>query len=157
EAERRSVFGGTWQMAVRADQVATPGAYATADIAGEPVLVVRDEQGTLRAFHNVCRHRAAQVMNEPQGQCTRLRCRYPGWTYDLTGRLRGVPEFDGVVDFRREDNGLAPLTVDVWGPLVFVHQGKPALPLEQFLAPLPERTAPLGIDRLRFIERREYV
>jgi choline monooxygenase len=158
EAERRSVFGGTWQVVGRTDQVAGPGSFLTADVAGEPVLVVRDEQGTLRAFHNVCRHRAAQVINQPQGKASRLRCRYHGWTYDLAGRLRGTPEFDGVADFRREDNGLPPLAVDVWGPLVFAHGGPaPAQPLAEFLDPLPAHTAPLGLERARFVERREYV
>ena len=87
--ETRRVFGASWVVVGRADQVAEPGSFLTAELAGEPVLVVRDGQGVLRAFSNVCRHRAAQVINEPQGKATKLRCRYHGWTYDLTGRLRG--------------------------------------------------------------------
>jgi choline monooxygenase len=158
ELENRAVFGGTWQAVGRADQVAAPGTFLTADVAGEPVLVVRDEQGTLRAFHNVCRHRAAQVVNEPEGKATRLRCRYHGWTYDLAGQLRGTPEFDGVADFRREEQGLATLAVATWGPLVWEHGGAaPAQPLPEFLAPLPERTAALGLETLHFVERQEYV
>jgi choline monooxygenase len=156
-AECRYVFGATWQMVGRSEQVAEPSSFLTADIAGEPVLVVRDEQGTLRAFHNVCRHRAAQVMNEPCGKVSRLRCRYHGWTYDLSGRLRGTPEFDGVAEFDKGNNGLVPLTVASWGPLVFVHAGRPGMGLGDFLAPLPERTASLGLERLHFVERREYV
>src|SRR5436309_583740 len=88
ERERATVFSG-WQAVGRADQVAGPGSYLTADVAGEPVAVVRDEAGTLRAFHNVCRHRAAPVLTEPCGVAPKLRCRYHGWTYDLAGRLRG--------------------------------------------------------------------
>lgn len=169
-AECRTVFGDTWLVAGRSDQVADPGSYLTADIAGEPVLVVRDQGGVLRAFANVCRHRAARVMNEAAGQATRLRCRYHGWTYDLAGRLRGTPEFDGVADFRREDHGLVPMPVDTWGPLVFVHpaanpcpagvggpaRNEPPQPLAEFLAPLPERTTGLGLEGLRFAGRREY-
>ncbi len=159
-AECRTVFGGTWLAAGRADQVAAPGSYLTADVAGEPVLVVRDQDGVLRAFYNVCRHRAARVMNEPAGLATRLRCRYHGWTYDLAGRLRGTPEFDGVADFRRADHGLVPMPVDTWGPLVFVHPGgrdeEAAQPLAEFLAPLPEKTNGLGLEFLRFAGRREY-
>src|SRR5262245_26909174 len=94
-AEGRTVFGSTWQAVGRADQVCRPGSFLTAEIAGEPVLVVRDEAGELRAFANVCRHRAAPLLTAPEGQVTRLRCRYHGWTYDLAGRLRGVPEFEG--------------------------------------------------------------
>jgi choline monooxygenase len=154
--ECRAVFGGAWQCAGRTDQVSEPGSFFTIEIAGEPVLVVRDEQGTLRAFHNVCRHKAAQVMNEPQGKATKLRCRYHGWTYDLAGRLRGVPEFDGVADFRREDNGLVEMAVDTCGPLVFVHHGKPKQALKDFLAPFPEMTLGLGLERMRFVRRQDY-
>ncbi len=156
-AECRKVFGAGWQAAGRVEQVAELGSFLTTAIAGEPILVVRDERGTLRAFHNVCRHRAAQVINAPCGKASRLRCRYHGWTYDLAGKLRGTPEFDGVLDFPKEDNGLVPLAVDTWGPLVFVHAETPGQTLTDFLNPFPGRTAGLGIDQLRFAGRRDYV
>jgi nitrite reductase/ring-hydroxylating ferredoxin subunit len=114
ELERRTVFGDTWQVVGRADAVAEPGSFLTADVAGVPILVVRDGAGVLRAFYNVCRHRAAPLITQPEGKASRLRCRYHGWTYDLAGRLRGTPEFEGVADFCREDNGLAELAVAVW-------------------------------------------
>src|SRR5689334_5865015 len=131
-AERRAVFGSTWQMVGRAEQVAAPGSYLTADVAGEPIAVVRGDDGVLRAFFNVCRHRAAPILNEPCGTTTRLRCRYHGWTYDLAGKLRGTPEFDGVAEFRKEDNGLVPVAVAAWGPFVWVHLDSPAEPLDQY-------------------------
>ena len=94
-------------------------------------------------------------MTEAAGRATRLRCRYHGWTYDLAGRLRGTPEFDGVADFRREDNGLAPLAVAAWGPFVWANLGRGtrnaergtevSAPLKDYLAPLPERTAGAGL------------
>jgi choline monooxygenase len=157
-AECRHVFGASWVVAGRAAQVAEPNSFLTAEIAGEPVAVVRDGQGVLRAFSNVCRHRGAQVLNAPEGKATRLRCVYHGWTYDLAGRLRGTPEFDGVQEFCREDHGLPQLAVEVWGPLVFVHlpPSGPVLRLAEYLSPLPERTAGLGLERLRFVGRREY-
>jgi choline monooxygenase len=153
--ERQQVFGNTWQAVGRLDQVMERGSYFTFDLAGEPILVVRDNEGLLRAFYNVCRHRAAQVMNEPQGKATKFRCRYHGWTYDLTGRLRGTPEFDGVADFCKEEEGLRPLSVATWGPLVFVHP-EPRQSLLSFLAPLPEKTANMKLDQMRFVERRDY-
>jgi choline monooxygenase len=155
-AECRKIFGDTWQAVGRVEQVAQPGSFLTADIAGEPVLVVRDDKGTLRAFHNVCRHKAAKVINQPQGKVTKLRCRYHGWTYDLTGRLRGTPEFDGVADFARDQEGLMPMAVDTWGPLVFVHQHTPQQKLADFLAPLPQRTTGIGLEKLHFVGQREY-
>jgi choline monooxygenase len=156
EAERRAVFARSWHVLGRADQVAEPGQFITAEIAGTPVVAVRDSDGKLGAFINVCRHRAARVATEPAGTVSRLRCRYHGWTYDLCGRLRGTPEFDGVADFRREDNGLVPLDVDVWGPIVWGRIADGDHSLAEFLAPLPERMAPLGLERLRYVERREY-
>src|SRR5262245_60060555 len=155
-AECRTVFGGSWQVAARHDQLIEPGSFVTTAIAGEPILIVRDTEGTLRAFYNVCRHRAAPVVNEPEGKATRLRCRYHGWTYDLAGCLRGVPEFEGVADFRREDNGLVPVPVEPWGPLGFVHLGKQPDRLADILAPLSERATGFGLENLRFAERREY-
>ncbi len=156
DLERRKIFGNSWQLVARTDQLTQPGNFVTTDIAGEPVLVVRDDQGTLRAFHNVCRHRAAQVINLPQGKLTKLRCRYHGWTYDLQGQLRGTPEFDGVEEFCKEEQGLMPLAVAAWGPFVFAHERTPSLSLAETLAPLPEKSAGLGLEKLRFVGRREY-
>src|SRR5262249_40867453 len=124
-------------------------------------------------------------IHEAQGKLTKLRCRYHGWTYDLTGALRGTPEFDGVDHFCKEDNGLVALAAEEWGPLVFVHAPTPLLTVERgrgegiphalnpipigergrgegipqlkdFLAPLPERTAGMGLEKLWFVQRREY-
>src|SRR5262245_43921043 len=153
--ERSAVFGSTWQMVGRVEQVSQPGSYLTANIAGEPILVVRAEDGILRAFFNVCRHRAAPIMNEPCGTATKLRCRYHGWTYDLTGKLRGTPEFDGVEEFQKEDNGLPPIAVAAWGPFVWVHLDPTRQRVDDYLAPLPAWS--LGkFDSLKFARRVEY-
>ncbi len=136
-AEREQVFARSWQLVGRADQVSVPGSFVTADIAGEPVLVVRGDDGVLRGFFNVCRHRAAPIRTEPCGHATKLRCRYHGWTYDLTGKLRGTPEFDGVEEFDKDTNGLHPVVVAEWGPFVFVHLTEPTESLVAFLGPLP--------------------
>jgi choline monooxygenase len=156
EAERQTIFTDTWQAVGRGDQLTEPGSFFTANVAGEPIVVVRDQDGVVRALANVCRHRAAQVITEAEGKATRLRCRYHGWTYDLAGRLRGTPEFDGVADFCREEQGLPGRAVDTWGPQVWIHQGTQPPPLAQFLSPLPERCAGLGLESLRFAERRVY-
>lgn len=154
--ECRQIFGDSWQIACRAEQVAHPGQFVTIDIAGEPIVVIRDEQRLLHAFHNVCRHRAAQVINEPEGKVNKLRCRYHGWTYDLCGRLRGTPEFDGVLEFSKEEQGLPSVAVDTWGPFVYVHLGAPLESLTDFLAPLTERTRGMNLETLKFAGRKEY-
>jgi choline monooxygenase len=158
EAERYAVFGRSWQAVGRSEQVRDSGSYLTAEIAGEPVLVVRGDDGELRAFFNVCRHRAAPVLSEPCGAAAKLRCRYHGWTYDLAGRLRGTPEFDGVVDFRKEENGLVPVgAVAEWGPFVWVHLDPPREPVAAFLDPLPGWVeSRKAFDGLRFAGRKVY-
>ncbi len=155
--ECEKVFGNTWQYVGRSELVRDAGSFLTVEVAGQPILVVRDEKGTLRAFHNACRHRAAQVINDSCGHATKLRCRYHGWTYDLAGKLRGTPEFDGVEEFKKEEQGLPPMHVETWGPFLFVHQGTPKQTLAEFLAPFPQMTADLGIEKLQFFDRREYV
>jgi len=154
--ERDTVWSRTWQVAGRVDQVAEPGQFVTTEIAGEPIVVVRGNDGLLRAFFNVCRHHAAAVMTAPCGKVDRLRCPYHGWTYDLTGRLRGVPEFDGVELFDRDTTGLVPVSVAVWETLVFVHLDPDPMPLADYLGELVGQVAPLELTKLSFCERREY-
>lgn len=154
QAESLHVFGKSWQCVGRAEQVAEPGQFLTAEIAGEPVLVIRDSEGQLRAFANVCRHRAAPLLTEPHGCVNKLRCRYHGWTYDLTGALRGTPEFDGVCDFDKASNGLVPLGgVTVAGPFVWVHLEKPMQPVTTEFAPF---FAQSNFDGLQYHATRSY-
>ncbi len=157
DLERQRLFTDAWLCVGRTDQVETPGQFFTSEVAQEPLLVVRGEDGVLRGFFNVCRHRAARVATAECGETDRLRCPYHGWTSDLSGKLRGVPEFDGVVGFQREENGLPAITVDTWGPLVFVHLGKPALSLQELLQPMAEKLAPYQLEKLQCVARKEYV
>ena len=85
DLELRTVFSRSWQLAGRLDQLSQPGQYVTTDVAGEPIEIVRGNDGVLRAFFNVCRHHAAAVMTEPEGKAAQLRCPYHGWTYSLEG------------------------------------------------------------------------
>ncbi len=137
-AERAAVFARSWQCVGRAEQVAKPGEYLTADVAGEPVIVVRGDDGELRAFFNVCRHRAAPILNDDAGCVGKLRCRYHGWTYDLAGRLKGTPEWDGVCDFEKHDNGLVPVgAVAEFGRWVWVSVVKPVRGVAKEFGPFP--------------------
>jgi choline monooxygenase len=157
ERERQLVFGKSWQIVARADQLARPGDYITVSLAGEPLLLVRGDDNVLRGFFNVCRHRAAPLLTESCGSATKLRCRYHGWTYDLAGCLRGTPEFDGVEDFDKSTNGLVPIAVESFGPLVAVNLSSSTKSLKEHLAPLPEwTTAGQWLEGLRWHARREY-
>ena len=156
--EVKTVFSNTWQLAGRLDQLQQPGQYVTTDIAGEPIVLVRGQDGVLRAFFNVCRHHAAAVMTEPEGKAAQLRCPYHGWTYSLEGELKGTPDFSGVCDFDRASNGLVPLESATWENWVFVKLGgSSAMTLEGFLTTsLTEEIKPLNLKNLHWFERRHY-
>lgn len=157
ELERQTVFSRSWQMVARAEQVAQPGQYVTAEVGGEPIVVVRGQDSKLRAFFNVCRHHAAAVMTAPCGTAQRLQCPYHGWTYGLDGSLKGVPDFDGVKNFDRANNGLMPVNVDVWEKFVFVHLDPDPPALEDFLGDMVKQFKPLRLDQLHFAGRREWI
>jgi choline monooxygenase len=157
ELERASVFSGTWQVIGRADQVRESGQFFTADLAGEPLVVARGEDGQLRAFFNVCRHHAAAVVTEAQGCAKQFRCPYHGWTYGIDGALKGMVEFEGVCNFDRAKNGLVPVLVDTWENFVYVNLDGRAAPLGDFLGVVPDLVAPLELaKKLRFFDRRVY-
>jgi len=156
QLERRNVFGWTWQVVARVDQLQRPGQFVTTQLAGEPLVVVRSADGQLRAFYNVCRHHAAAVVTEAEGDATIFRCPYHGWSYGLDGTLKGAPEFEGVCGFDRTQNGLVPLQVAAWEHFVFVKLDPKAAGLTDFLGGLAARVAPLNLASVRFFERRVY-
>jgi choline monooxygenase len=156
ELERDNVFGKTWQLVGRTGHVQTPGQFLSASVAGEPIVVVRGNDGVLRAFYNVCRHHAAAVVTQPCGQASLLHCPYHGWNYGLDGSLKGMPEFEGVENFERSQNGLVPIRVETWECFVFVNLDDHAVPLTDFLGGLVQRVAPLGISQLHYFDRRTY-
>jgi choline monooxygenase len=156
DLEAQTVFTNTWQVVGRADQVERPGQFVTATIAGEPIVAVRGADGQLRAFYNVCRHHAAKVVTEPCGNTSILHCPYHGWNYGLDGALKGMPEFDGVKNFERQENGLVPVKAEIWEAFVFVTLDPKAQSLHDFLGGLAQRCAPLGLAKLHYFDTRVY-
>ncbi|HEY9500399.1 MAG TPA: aromatic ring-hydroxylating dioxygenase subunit alpha [Pyrinomonadaceae bacterium] len=155
--ESKTVFSNTWQPAARLDQLRTAGSYVTTDIAGEPVVIVRGADDVLRAFFNVCRHHAAAVMTEPVGIAAQLRCPYHGWTYSLSGELKGTPDFAGVCNFDRSSNGLLPVAIAEWENWAFVKLDSDTPSLNNFLGQeLRDQITPLRLQNLHWQERRRY-
>jgi choline monooxygenase len=155
--ELATVFGKTWQVAGRLDQVREKGEFFTADLAGEPIVVVRGDDSRLHGFYNVCRHHAAAVVTEAQGCARQFRCPYHGWTYGIDGALKGMVEFEGVCNFDRAKNGLVPIAVDAWENFVFVNLDPRAAPLRNFLGSVPGLVAPLQLsEKLHYFDRRIY-
>ena len=149
ELEQELIFERTWQLAGHVSSLPRPGSYLTARAGTQPVLVIRDEDGGLRAFKNVCRHRGSRLLSG-SGQCkAAIRCRYHGWTYKLDGTLIGVPEglsYDDKLDKSRL--GLMPARVEELCGLIFVNLDRDATPLRALLGDLPQRLAPYRIETL---------
>jgi choline monooxygenase len=159
ELEKRTVFSRSWQVAARVDQLGTPGDYVTSEIADEPTVIVRGSNDQIRAFFNACRHHAAAVLIEPQGNCPQMRCPYHGWTYSLEGELKGTPDFNDVCNFNRADNGLLPIETAIWEQWVFARVDKgsgEAITLEQSFGDLINQFKPLATSSLHWFERRAY-
>jgi phenylpropionate dioxygenase-like ring-hydroxylating dioxygenase large terminal subunit len=121
EAEKAAVFRKSWQIVCHLSDVPKAGDFHTLDFLGESIVVVRGDDMAVRAFHNVCRHRASRVVDGPTGNCGhRMTCPYHAWSYDLTGRLAGVPQQKAFDSFDTAQHGLAVVEHEVCLGFIFV-------------------------------------
>ncbi len=118
--EYERVILPSWQFVCHVNQLSEPGAYATLELTHDPILVIRDRDGALRAFHNVCRHRGTRLL-DGAGTCrARIACPYHGWTYGLDGRLLGVPAERTFPGLDKSALSLKPVELEVLEGLVFI-------------------------------------
>jgi choline monooxygenase len=155
DLEKEKIFRRNWQMVGHSQQLAQPGDFFTAELLGEPLLLVRGAQGELRGFYNVCRHRAGPPA-EGCGSRKLFRCGYHGWTYGLDGKLISAPEFEGQPGFDAKDFTLAPVRAEEWFNLIFVNLDPDAEPLVKSLGELPARAERFPFKQMKLFERRTY-
>jgi choline monooxygenase len=150
EAEQQLIFERTWQLAGHVSALPTTGSYVTARAGNQPVLIVRDDHHRLRAYRNVCRHRASRLLSG-SGQCKgAIRCRYHGWTYRFDGSLIGVPEgLQFGERLHKSTLGLMPVRVEELCGLVFVNLDQEAPALAELVGDLPKRLERYQIPSLR--------
>jgi phenylpropionate dioxygenase-like ring-hydroxylating dioxygenase large terminal subunit len=129
EKEKDKIFSRTWQFAGHVSQVKKPGDFFTCEVADEPIIVVRGQDEELRAFYNVCPHRATKVEKNEQGNKKILQCSYHGWTFNLNGALHKAPNFQNAENFCSQDICLNPVRVETQETLIFVNLDENALPL----------------------------
>ena len=146
--EASAVLGRTWQLVARTDQLRATGDYVTAEIADEPVVVVRDSD-RIQGFFNVCRHHAAQVATGECGSVRALHCPYHGWTYNLDGTLHSAPQFDGAENTMGAEFNLQPVRVETWRGWVFVCLDSEAPSLAETLSDVDIRFDPERLDHHR--------
>jgi phenylpropionate dioxygenase-like ring-hydroxylating dioxygenase large terminal subunit len=139
--EQRELFGRAWVFAGMTEDFARAGDYRCQRLGGSALIVLRDDVGQIRAFHNVCRHRGARLLEQGQGNLGgSIVCFYHRWTYDLAGRLNAVSfERNQFPELDKSCLGLKPVQVGVWKNLVFVNPDANAEPFEQWLAGVPQK------------------
>ena len=157
ERERRYVFDRSWALVGTDADLAEPGSYLTVTIGSSAIVVLRDKDGVLRAFHNVCRHRGLPLL-EGSGTCAgHMTCPYHHWSYDQRGNLRRVPQLQSqFAGMDLNDWGLHPAAVDSWHGMIFVNPDPAPSGLSQALAGLGERLDPFLDGPLSEVARVSY-
>jgi len=151
--EAKTVFFKNWLQVGRVSQLSQQGSYLTGKIIDEPYLVVRNQNGELNAFYNVCRHHAS-ILADGEGKSEEFVCPYHGWTYTLDGKLKRTTKIAGIKDFKISEWGLKPLQVTTWKDLIFIKfDNSPGPDLHKILEPIKET---LDYQDLKWYTRQSY-
>jgi choline monooxygenase len=153
--ERQSIFRRHWQMVGPLSRLREPGDYLAVDVAGWKLFAMRGRDGALRAFHNVCRHRGARLLDDGAGKCQILRCPYHQWVYDHTGALRQAPWFGDDPQFDLNDWPLETAQLAEWRGLLFIAIDPERSLIEQ-LGDLPEEVAQAPLETYTAVEQHRF-
>ena len=153
EQERRNVWSREWVMFCTTAELSKPGDYYAADLAGWNLLLTVNPQGEIIGFHNVCPHRAGVIAWPGNGTLGNLVCRYHGWAFAWDGSLKSARDFGNDEPLCAEDFELKKVSVQAWGPFVFVCLDPNAAPLLESLGGLPERISQYPIETFTYAQR----
>ena len=154
--ELEKIFATNWVLVGHQSQLAEPGDYFLAEVAGESLIVAKDQRSTIRGFYNVCRHRGTRLREDQTGHASAIQCPYHAWTYGLDGRLVGAPHMDGVPGFDKADYSLHPVHLGVWEGFIFVNLSDSPTLLDKWFAPLAEKFSHWNLPILRSAKRIDY-
>lgn len=149
EREKQAVFRTSWQVVCHLNDIPNPGDYHSLDFLGQPLVVIRGDDGQPRSFFNVCRHRASRLLDGSKGHCgRRITCPYHAWTYALDGRLVGVPHRSSFPGLEVARHGLVPIEHEVFMGFIFVRLA-PGLPsVREMATPYIDEMAPYRMEEL---------
>ena len=153
EVERILLDG--WHLACRVDEIPVAGDYRVFDLCGRSAIVVRGNDGEVRAFANTCRHRGTRLLDDA-GHARAIICPYHAWTYQLDGALFGCRGMEKTKGFSKADNGLYPVRLGQWAGFVFISFNAEAASLEDWLGDLPEQFGSYGLENFRTVRRTHY-
>lgn len=155
--EQERIFSTHWLCLGHQSQIAKPGDYFVPEVAGESLIILRDQNGKPRGFYNVCRHRGTRICEEKSGHLREtIRCPYHAWTYGLDGRLAGAPHMDKLDGFDKTEYSLHAVRLGLWEGFIFVNLAKDPAPLEKVFAPLAGKFSHWNLPKLRSARRIEY-
>src|SRR5438874_3366812 len=154
--EQKKIFAKQWLLVGHQSLVAKPGDYFLAQVAGESLIVVRDQTSQVRGFYNVCRHRGTRLKEDACGHASAIQCPYHAWTYGLDGRLIGAPHMDEVPGFDKAEYSLNAVNLALWEGFIFINLDEDAMPLQEWFAPLNAKFSHWNMSILRPAKRIEY-
>lgn len=154
--ENRTLFRRNWVFAGRQSEIAQAGDIKMVEVGGQPLILVRGKDGAVRAFHNVCPHRGAQIVTEDRAGARVIACKYHAWTFELEGALRARPHFDGPNRHQRADHSdpncpsLFAVRADTWHDAIFVNLDGQAGPLADHMAAVEQQAEGFDISQFRY-------
>ena len=154
--EQEAWFAGGWVSVGREEDALKPGQYFLVSVAGENIIVARGNDGELRGFYNVCRHRGATIVEEQSGTVPRFQCPYHAWVYDLEGKLKQPRHTELLENFDPAEWGLVPVRVATWQGIVYVDLSGEAEPLLDFLGDIAKGLERFDLAALRRARRIDY-
>jgi len=153
EAEKKAFLRAAPQVVCHESEIARPGEWRSLEYLGESVIVMRGDDGAVRAFSNVCRHRGSRLVDGSGGCARVLTCPYHAWSYGRDGRLVGVPHRDEYPGLQTERFGLHPVPLENWHGFLFVTLEPGAPSVAQMMAPYEDEVAPYRFEELRVMGR----
>jgi glycine betaine catabolism A len=157
QREMETIHLDMWLCVGRANQIPNTGDYFVRRAGNASVIIVRDEQGEVRAFHNVCRHRGTLLCPQDEGSFAgRIQCQYHAWTYKLDGTLANAPHMEKVQGFCEADYPLSSVAIAVWDGHIFINLSARPIPFADHLAGLDKKFRPWRMEELQLVERRVY-
>ena len=157
QREMEAIHFDMWLCAGRSSQIPDAGDYFLRQFANASVIITRDDQGNIRAFHNVCRHRGTMLCQQDEGKFAgRIQCQYHAWTYKLDGTLAIAPHMEKVQGFCEADYPLNAIATADWDGHIFINLSTRPIPFQQHLAGLDKKFAPWRMAELQMVERRVY-
>jgi len=151
--EMERVIRPSWQLVCHANDIPNAGDWHSLELLGESIVAVRGNDGLVRAFANVCRHRGSRILDGASGCAKKLVCPYHAWTYDLDGRLTGVPRRTGYPGLDPAGHGLAPVETETWRGFIFIRLAGGGPSVAEMMQPYEERVEPYRFEQLQALGR----